>query len=364
MKKRILLTVILVALLASMLIGCAQTSKSPSTSAPASTQAPPATQAAQAQVIELKLAHMDPAGSFADKHFERWAEKLSAASNGRIKIRVYPGASLVTATDTYEAVAKGLVDLGSSLRFSSPGSEFCESMSTFLAGVPNATLASKILNEVRVKFSEAYGKEWTKSKVFRISTGGPALIVTKPKAVRALEDLKGLQLRVPVKDASDALTAMGGKPVGMPMADLAVGLEKGTVDGACAQAYALKSYKIADLTKYVTEFPLYVPPDNFTVMNWDSYNKLPADLQKALDSTAEWQQQDYSAAIDAADDEGRAYAKGLNLEFITLTPAEKQRWLDIMTPVQNKIAADLDAKGYPCTEALKFIRGRIAEYVK
>ncbi|MDD5703341.1 MAG: TRAP transporter substrate-binding protein DctP, partial [Dehalococcoidales bacterium] len=224
--------------------------------------------------------------------------------------------------------------------------------------------ATRILSEVRVEFSEAYGKEWTSSKVLRISTGGPALIAVKPKAVRTIEDLKGLQIRVPIKDGSEMLKALGGIPVGMPLADLAVGLEKGTVDGAAMQRYSLQAYKVAELTKYVTEFPLYVPPDNFTVMNWDSYNKLPADLQEAIDSTMEWSINDYTEAVDNGDIEGTAYAEGLGVEFITLESDEMARWMETVKPVQEQIAAEMEAKGYPAVELLQFCRGRIAEYIK
>jgi TRAP-type C4-dicarboxylate transport system substrate-binding protein len=346
-------------MIALMLAAC-------STPAPATKPAPAPTPAPApaVQPVELKLAHMEPAGSFMDQHFQRWADKIKADSNGKLTFRIYPAAVLASAFDTYQAISKGVADVGASYRYGAPGSEVCTSLSTFLAGIPDSATGTRIVDEVAKKFSSSWDKEWSSNKVLWTTTAGPAMVVTKSKAVRSLEDLKGQQLRVPVKPASELLTALGGTPVGMPLADLAVALEKGTVDGCTLQGYSLKAYKVADLTKYTTKMTLYAPPDWFTVMNKDSYSKLAPELQKVIDNSMEWGKRDVIKAFDDADADGIEYAKKLGMEFITLSPQERTRWMSIIGPVQDKQAAEYDVKGYPDTEILKFIRDRIAAYVK
>jgi TRAP-type C4-dicarboxylate transport system substrate-binding protein len=110
--------------------------------------------------------------------------------------------------------------------------------------------------------------------------------------------------------------------------------------------------------------PLYAPPDYGITMNWDTYNKLPADLQKVLDNSLPWAREETLKAYAQADADGKAYGEGLGLKFTTLSAEEKANWLKVIEPVQESQAAALDAKGYPDTELLQFVRTEIAKYVK
>lgn len=320
-------------------------------------------EAPAAKPIELKLTHQFPAGSDEDKFFHRWAKKVGEDSKGRLTFRIFPGAVLISAFETYDGVVKGVADLGGTYRFSRKGAELTGIISMFFAGVPDSATGTRILDDIRAKFP-AYNKEWEGIKEVVVIADGPAMIVTKPRPVRTLEDLKGLELRVPVREAADMLKVMGGTPVGIPLADFVVGMEKGTVHGGTNQLSAIESFKLAPTAKFCTLFSLYNPANLFLVMNWDSFKKLPQDLQKVIDDSREWAKKEWVVDRDASDKDSMEWAKKLGMEFITLTPEERKRWLSILGPVQDRMAAELDAKGYPATEVLKFVRERKGVYVK
>jgi TRAP-type C4-dicarboxylate transport system substrate-binding protein len=100
------------------------------------------------------------------------------------------------------------------------------------------------------------------------------------------------------------------------------------------------------------------------VMNWDSYKKLPPDLQKVIENSLEWAKRDIVETFDKADIAGVEWAKKQGMEFTTLKPEEMKKWLTVIGPVQDRWGKDEDPKGYPATEVLKFIRQRIDAYVK
>jgi TRAP-type C4-dicarboxylate transport system substrate-binding protein len=313
--------------------------------------------------IELRLSHMDPAGGWVDQVFHRWAEKMKDESKGRLTVRVIPGAVLVSAFDTYEGTEKGIADIGGSFRYSRKGAELTGLISMFFAGIPNGAIGTRILDEIREKFP-AYNKEWQGPKELFVIAIGPANLVTKSKPLRTLEDLKGVQIRVPVREAAEMLTAMGGKPVGMPLSELLIALQKGTVDGASVQLYAIEEYKFAPTCKYCTLFSLYNPSNYFVVMNRDRWNSLPPDLQKIIDDSREWFKHEMVKAYDEGDKKGMEWAKKQGMEFITLSAQERKRGLSAIGPIQDRQAAELDAKGYPATAVLKFVREKMAEYIK
>lgn len=308
-------------------------------------------QKATAKTFELSLSHMSPAGSMYDKQLTAWAKKVESDSNGRLRFRIFPGATLINPFETYNGVEKGIADLGSSYRYSRAGAELTGITSMFLAGLPDAATGSRIMVEVWKKFPE-FAKEWESVKVIYTNASGPAVVATTTP-IRKMADFKGVSLRVPVPEAADALKELGGASVNISSADMVIGMQKGTVQGGLVFKEAIESFKLP--VKYVTEFGMYESCNWFLVMNWNSWNKLPADLQKIIDDNADWGRSESIKAFDAADASAKAYAQSRGVEFIKLDPAEEAAWFAKVDAVNRKHAAILDAKGYPATKVLEFI---------
>ena len=304
-----------------------------------------------ASAVELTLSHMAPAGSVLDKQLAGWAEKVQKNSNGKLNIRIFPGATLINPFETFSGVEKGIADMGSSYRYSRAGAELTGLFSMYLAGVPDSASGSRIVAEVWKKFPE-FRKEWETVKVLWINSSGPAVVATT-KPVRTMADLKGLELRVPVPEAADTLKLLGGTPVSMTSADMVIGIKKGTVHGGLVFKEAIESFKLP--VNCVTEFGMYQSSNWFLVMNLKSWNKLSPDLQKVIDDSLEWGRNESIKAFDAADASAIKYGKKEGMEFINLSAAEEAKWFEIVDTNNRKHAAVLDAKGYPATKVLEFV---------
>lgn len=305
-----------------------------------------------AEAIELRISHMAPAGSMYDKQITAWAKKVEQDSKGKLTFRIFPGGTLIGPFVTYEGIEKGVADLGSSYRYSRAGAELTGMTSMFLAGLPDSKTASRIVAEVWKKFPQ-FSKEWESVKVLWVHASGPAVVATT-KPVRVMADLKGLSLRSPVPEASDALRELGGTPVSMTSADMVIGIQKGTVHGGLVFKEAIESFKLP--VKYITEFGMYCSSNWFMVMNWDSWKKLPPDLQKIIENSLEWGRNESIKAFDAADASAVTYAKAQGMEFIKLAPAEEAAWFAKVEASYKKHAETLDAKGYPATKVFEFIK--------
>ncbi len=303
------------------------------------------------RATELTLSHMAPAGSVLDKQLAAWADRVKKDSGGKLGIRIFPGATLIRPVETFSGIEKGVADLGASYRYSRAGAELTGLISMFLAGMPDAATGSRIVAEVWKNFPE-FRKEWETVKVLWMNTSGPAVVATT-RPVRTMTDFKGLELRVPVPEAADALRLLGGTPVSMTSADMVLGIQKGTVHGGLVFKEAVESFKLP--VKFVTEFGMYLSSNWFLVMNLSSWNRLSPDLQRVLENSLEWGRSESIKAFDAADASAVEYGKKAGMEFIKLSPAEEARWFDIVNGNNKKHAAALDAKGYPATKVLDFI---------
>ena len=70
-------------------------------------------QSSSGKTIKLSLSSFLPAEMFVSKLIlSQWIEDVAAATNGRVKIVLYPGGTLTGVSDTYQGILKGVTDIG------------------------------------------------------------------------------------------------------------------------------------------------------------------------------------------------------------------------------------------------------------
>jgi TRAP-type C4-dicarboxylate transport system substrate-binding protein len=314
--------------------------------------------------IELSMTYMYPSGSDTDLQLRRWAKKVEEDSKGKLKITIYAGAVLVNALQTYSSVSKGVADIGLAPRYGIGAPFTDELFSTALMGTPDVATSTLVVHDLMKKYPKYYDKEWGDTKVLWIQADPSSDLFTRNKPIRTPEEIKGMELRAPIKPAVDFFIAMGAKPATMSLADFVLALQKGTVDGGTTTIKDIKSFKFPSVAKYYTEYALFAAPTLSMFMNRNKWKALPPDLQKVLTDDSKWGEREYVKFLDEDTKRSKEWAITEGMEFITLTPDEKKKWVAALEPVYLKVAAGLDAKGYPATEAFKFAQERLAHYMK
>jgi TRAP-type C4-dicarboxylate transport system substrate-binding protein len=316
----------------------------------------------QGKPIELRLAHMFPVASPSHQHIENWAKKIAADSNGQLTIRIFPVNTLLNAPEIYDGVANGAADIGFSFRYK-PENYTLGVTFPFILGAPNTYVAGRVYDDVWKKFPKQMAEDWKEVKILWLAPSMFQAIQTK-KAVRRLEDIKGMQIRVPSKELGDLMKDLGATPVFMSTADFVIGIEKGTVDGAVIQPGAVHDNKLGGKIKFILELSLGVPMPVMAIMNKDSFNKLPPDLQSIIDKSCEFGKEGTAKFWAEAYENALKYYKAEGVEVVRLSPEEKARWVPIIERARDRVGADLDAKGVPGTEIVRFIRERIEYYAR
>lgn len=122
------------ALAAVSLLGCSNQSDTSSDDTATTTSA------ASQETTTLRFSHFWPATSNISKEiFEPWAKKIEDESGGRLKVELYPSAGLAKADVTYEATAKGTIDIGSQVQGYTAG-RFPLTQITELPGLSNSAV--------------------------------------------------------------------------------------------------------------------------------------------------------------------------------------------------------------------------------
>ena len=306
---------------------------------------------ATAEPIKLKYANFPPAPTFPCVQMERWKKEVEKRTNGKVSIDTFPGGTLIGAKDMMDGVIAGTADIGCLCMAYQPGRFIVTNATALPLDFPNATVASLTLWDLYNKYKP---KAFEEVKVLTMFTCAPANIYSKVP-VRNLEDLKGLQLRAS-GGAAQVMKTLGAAPVGMPQSETPEALQKGVVKGAVSSLETLKDFKYAEMCKYVTMFNGPVYPFA-VVMNMDSWNKLPKDVQKVMNDMGREQAKWTGEYMDKHVDDSIAWSKkNHNIEIIELSKNEKARWDKLLESVTNEWVADAKAKGLPAEAIIKDIK--------
>lgn len=168
-------------------------------------------------------------------------------------------------------------------------------------------------------------------KVLAYYSGGDQHFQTRSKPVRALEDIKGMKVRVIENRAIvEGFRALGAVPAPLPYPQIYTALQQGTVDATANDLLSVTTLRLYEVAKYFTQSSYVVEPRPL-VMSTRFFDKLPADIQAILVSTAResahYERQVYEERAATKLEE----AKKGGMTILTL--ADRQRWVDTVRPV-------------------------------
>ncbi|NLQ18345.1 TRAP transporter substrate-binding protein [Marinomonas sp. M1K-6] len=312
----------------------------------------------------LKLHHMLPPMSMAHTQFlTPWAEKVEADSNGRIKIDVYPAMQLGgKPPQLFDQVRKGIVDLSWTIAGYTPG-RFPKMTSFELPFIPGTAKATSMALQ---EYGETEMQDELKDvHVIALHTHASGSFHSRDKAIKTLEDIKGMKVRAPNKVMSEGFNEIGTNTIFMPVTDMASAISKGVFDVAVLPFEIVYPMKIYELVKYHTEFKgtgLYTNTFVFS-MNKKVYNDMPADLQKIIDQNSGVPFAGHIGDLfDNYEVSSRKYAVDNGNTFDYIEGDEHQRWEDAMAPVSEKWVEDMTDDGYEGQRLLDKTKALIKKY--
>jgi TRAP-type C4-dicarboxylate transport system substrate-binding protein len=318
---------------------------------------------AHAAKVTLKVANFFPPPSFQSKVLEEFCRDLEKRTNGQVKVDYFGGGSLLKSTAMFDGVVDGIADIGYSHVYYTPGRMLVTESNGLPIGYASGWVASQVMNDFYMEFQP---KEFDAVKILWMNASPPSGIATSKKAVRKLEDLKGLTIRAPGM-AGEVMKALGGTPAPTPMPEVYDAIAKGVIDGEASNYETLFAFKFAEVVKYETSiWPINHPYPFYLAMNKKSYDKLPADIKPIFNKLVGEYKERYILMWNAIDFVGEKAGKAKGVEFIDLSPAEIKRWQAAVEPVFGNYVKTMVGKGFSEAEVqgwIKFLRDR-AEFWK
>ncbi len=310
------------------------------------------------RVYRMQMATFWPSTDFqvAEGHM-KWIEEIENRTNGRVRISMHAGEALLGAREIYEGVSTGVADIGTTCPAYTPGM-FPLTAAFELPGFnnDNALVASMTIQEGYKRIKDELGiDEFDDVKVLFFWATGPGDILTK-EPVHNLEELSGKTIRA-VGGTVPAIESLGATPVGMPMSEAYLALDQGIVEGIVAPTDVLEGFRLAEVVGYVTETPFLYNIVFMKVMNVDTWNSLPADIQEIFEEVSEEFAFNYGRLREDYRLEGLNYGiENHGLEVITLSEEEDLRWRDRVSPQVEAWVEKAQETGQPRREVLEIAR--------
>ncbi len=287
--------------------------------------------------IVIKFSHVVAIDTPKGKGAERFKELAEKATNGRVKIEVYPNSTLYKDKEEVDALQLGSVQM------------LAPSLAKF--------------GPLGVKEFEAFDLPYIfpdKAVLYRVTEGkvGRDLFAKlEPKGIRGLAywdngfkemtakrpihlpaDFKGLKMRIQSSKVLDAqMRALGANPQVMAFSEVYQALQTGVVDGTentPSNIYTQKTHEVqSDLTVSDHGYIGYA-----VIVNKKFWDGLPADIRTQLEGamrdatkyTNAIAEQENKAALEAIRKSGKT-------TVYALTPQEKAAWRKALLPVRKEM---------------------------
>jgi len=262
-----------------------------------------------------------------------FARLANENSNGSLNVQVFPGGVLGSETEVLAQVQAGAIEM---LRLPVPVLTGIEERfnALFLPGIWQGRdpMFRALDGEIGALFTSIANEHGL--HILAWHDAGARSIYNSVRPIYTPADLAGLRIRMQEAELMiQVMASMGGVPVPMPPGEVYSAIQTGLVDGA-----------ENNWPSYVTSFSHYEVAPFFTdnehvrapealVISLNVWNGLSAEQQRVLQQAALDGAQAQRTAWAAVEIEAEAQAVAAGAVVTRLTPAQRQAFNDLLTPM-------------------------------
>ena len=293
---------------------------------------------AQAKLV-LKASDVHPTGYPTVAAVEAMGKKLEAASNGRISVTMFPSMQLGGEKEMIEQAQVGALQLARvSVGALGPvvddlnvfNMPFVFRDGDHMEKVIDGEIGDELLAKITASEKTGLiGLCWMNA--------GTRNVYNSKKAIRSLDDLKGLKIRMMGNPLFvDTMNALGGNGIAMGFDQVYNAMQTGVVDGAENNFPSFIAQNHFQVAKYISKTEHLIIPE-ILVFSKRTWGTLSKEDQALITKVGREAQKEQRALWYKAEEESLAKMKAAGIEIITF--ADKKAFQDAVKPVWDKYGA-------------------------
>ncbi len=307
------------------------------------------------QTYNLKFSLAISENNFQAESWRKWADAVTEATDGRVQFTFYYDDTLIDANAEYQQLLSGVADIADVHRYANDGFVISENWKSITSGVPEDAVVDfsyKLYDNF-----EAIQNEFKNVHVLAQGFNGGTMyqLLTVNKEVKTPADMKGLTIWCEA-DWNGFVRECGATPVNTPFSEVYSSLQKNMYDGMLIPTETLQSCNFAEVCKYCVKLNLCYTSAPGHLMNLDTWNSLPEDIQQVIDS------EEIRNVVETANVEGfKASEEGamawaeenFGTKEVVLSDDQRAEFTALVQKANLAKAAELDAQGLPGTEIVE-----------
>jgi TRAP-type transport system periplasmic protein len=281
-----------------------------------------------------------------------WANEVAKATNGEVKVTLYPSMQLGgKAPELFRQAVDGVADIVFTLPgYTSPA--FPRTQMIELPGLkPDGVAATNMMWDLLDPYLLP---EYEGVKVIALWGAEDAGLMSRGAVIRSLADLKGKRMRAPSAAQAKQLEVMGAVPIAMPITEVYQSLERGVIDGAMLPFSTIPDFRLGEVAKgYTIAGPLFGRSSFLVAMNKKKYDSLSPKARAAIDRLS-----GRALSLEATKVYLKRSMQGVEsvrgkAEVFELSTEEQKRISAVLRPIIADWIRESEAKGIPARDMLK-----------
>lgn len=291
--------------------------------------------------VELKASHQFPGGKgdIRDEMVQIIAREVEKANVG-LTIKVYPGASLVKATEQWNAMLKGQIDI-SAFPLDYASGRHPQFGATLMPGLVLSHERARRLNTSPFM-----------AEIKKIIEGAGILVLadawlagafgSKDKCILEPADAKGLKVRSAGATFAEMWAGAGASVINIPSNEVYTALQTGVAQATDTSSGSFVSFRLYEQLKCLT-----APGDNAlwfmyepVLMAKRSFDRLDARQKEALLAAAKKSEDYFFAESKKLDDQLVETFEKAGVKVVTMTAEQVAKWQEVAKATSYKTFAE------------------------
>jgi TRAP-type C4-dicarboxylate transport system substrate-binding protein len=279
--------------------------------------------------------------------------KAEEMSNGRLQFTPYWDGNYVSYDESIQSTINGVVDICYVDAGNLNEVFYLNQLLTmpYTCNLPSRLGAHEVMQQVLKEIPEineeleAVGLTW----LGLTNMGGMVIHFSKDVEVRTPNDIKGMILDAPA-NAGTLVQSLGATATAMVATEFYTSLERGVVDGLFHNWDAYDVFAMNEVCKAHTIFSgedggLWAAGSGY-VMNLNSWNNLPEDLQEIMRECFDFWGKEWATLSIPIAEKGWSDAKEAGHTFTYLTNEERELWIDAIRETNPIILDKIEQAGF------------------
>ena len=323
-----------------------------------------------AKTITLRWAEQTPPKGVRGEVVTWMTGEIAKRTEGRVKVEMHWGSSLVKRKEMLRGVMLGTADVGTvNVAFHPAQLRTWGLFNTFMRGPSDPDVVTWTKRKVfdTVPEFKAELEKWNQRYITFFNYLPSALALTEP--ITSTADMKGKRMRAPSTWLLAMLEAIGATPVSMPWGEVYVALQRGTIDGVLTSLDSYYRYSIDEVAKhYLYHKSQWQPQPILITINNDTWASIePKDRDIILKIGQEANAMENRLNSTSWEECMEGMKKRSGAVFTEMSEAEINAWatMPAVAALPDRWVEEAKKAGYDnAQQIMETVRGIIQEGMK